>query len=322
MQLKKLTLILILIAVAVGVITYAAIDYIPAAATPVSTVLPKTTEQQPQQLFTFGNTDNSKLKQPIAVAVDGQGKIYVTDAGDSTVKIYRPNGKYEKSFGAKGTGNKNFRYPYGIVVLKNGDIAVADSINSNVRVFSNSGVYKKTILDTKQKIRPGSLSIDSAGNIYISDLLNHQIIVMNSAGKVTRKIKPAVSSLKYPQEVAFGQNAEKLWVADSGNFAVKEVDTKGAVEKIILSSGSPPQAFSLVRGIGVDNLDRLMVADTENGTIHVITRDGQEVFSFNGEGSPAGKLIYPSYILVDKSGKIYITDRGTGQVQVWGYQKK
>jgi len=65
-----------------------------------------------------------------------------------------------------------------------------------------------------------------------------------------------------------------------------------------------------------------MVADTMNGTIHVMTQDGKDVFSFDGEDSPAGSLVYPSFILVDEHGKIYIIDRGFGIIQVWGYEKK
>lgn len=319
MQLKKLALIILLMAVVVGIITYAATDYIPVAATPAATLLPKKVEEKPQFLFSFGNTGNSKLKQPISLAVNDQGKIYITDAGDSNVKIYLPNGKYYRSFGSKGTGNSKFGYPYGIVVLKNGDIAVADSINLNVRVFSNSGKYKKTLIDAKQKIRPGALSVNKDGQIFVSDLLNHQIVVFSSSGKIIRKFKPTVSSLKYPQEVSFSGGGQNLWIADSGNFAVKEIDTKGLVVQTIKGWGSPQQAFSLVRGIGADNLNRLMVADTINGTIHVMTQDGREIFGFGGQ-DVKNSLVYPSFIMVDRSGKIYIADRGAGQIQVWGYR--
>lgn len=320
MQIKKLALIILLMAVVVGILTYATIDYMPVTANPVTTVLPRKVEEKPQFLFSFGNTGNSKLKQPISLAVNDQGKLYVTDAGDSDVKIYLPNGKYYRSFGSKGTGNSEFGYPYGIVVLKNGDIAVADSINLNVRVFSNSGRYKKTIINAKQKIRPGALSVNKDGQIYVSDLLSHQIVVISPSGKIIRKFKPTNSSLKYPQEVVFSRGGQNLWVADSGNFAVKGIDTKGLVVQTIKGWGRPQQAFSLVRGIGVDNLNRLMVADTINGTIHVMTQDGREIFGFGGQDAKNNNLIYPSFILVDWAGKIYITDRGTGQVQVWGYR--
>jgi DNA-binding beta-propeller fold protein YncE len=321
MKLKKPSFSLILVAVVVGAIAYAA-AYIPLTAFPAATILPNKTEQKPQFLFSFGNTGKGKIKQPIALATDKQGKIYVTDAGDSNVKVYSPNGQYIKSFGSKGTGNKQFAYPYGIAVLPNGDLVVADSVNLNVRVFSNNGSYKRTVLDTKQKIRPGSLAINDDGQICISDLLNHQIVVIDSQGKVSRKLKPVNSSLKYPQEVVIGQGTQELWVADSGNFAVKRIDQKGLVTKTIREWGNPRQPFSLVRGIGVDNLNRLMVADTVNGTIRVMTQDGKDVFSFDGKDSPAGAMIYPSFIWVDGYGKIYITDRGTGLVQVWGYQEK
>lgn len=321
MQLKKLFLIIISIAVVVGAITYAA-TYIPLTASPAATILPNKTEQKPQFLLAFGNTGKGKLKQPIALATDKQGKIYVTDAGESNIKIYSPNGEFIKSFGSEGVGKKKFGYPYGIAVLPDGDLVIADSVNLNVRVFSNSGRYKRTIIDAKQETKPGSLAVDNQGQIYISDLMNHQILVINSQGKSIRKLKPALSALKYPQEVVLGQGTQELWVADSGNFAIKRIDKKGLVTKTIKEWGNPAQSFSMVRGIGVDNLNRLMVADTVNGTIRVLTQDGRDVLSFDGQDSPVGPMIYPSYILMDRQGKIYITDRGAGLVQVWGYEEE
>ena len=314
---------MILLTIIIGIFVYATIGYLPVAATPVisASALPKKVEEQPKFLFSLGDNARGKIKQPISVVTGKDGRIFVTDAGDYNVKIYLPNGRFYKSFGKKGPGKTGFGYPYGIDLLKNGDIVVADSVNQNVRVFSESGSYKRTLLDAKQKIRPGALVTDDNGQIYISDLMNHQIVVLSSAGKLVRKIKPTVTALKYPQELMINHATKNLWVADSGNFAVKEINSTGQVTATINKWGSPAQAFTMVRGMAVDNLNRLMVADTLSGTIHVLSSDGKDLFSFDGKGSPAGNLVYPSFIHIDSAGKIYIADRGTGLVQVWGFKK-
>lgn len=321
MQQKKSLFIFIVLALAVGIITYAAASELQSNSDAVS-FFPDNAAQKPQFLNAFGHTGKGRLKQPMALAVDQQKKIYVTDAGTANIKVYSSDGQYIKSVGSKGAGNGEFGYPYGIVVLPNGEIVIADSENLNVRIFSNDGRYVRTILGAAQKTKPGALAVGDKGQIYISDLLNHQIIVMDAKGKLLRKLKPAASSFSYPQEIVLGQGDRELWVADSGNFAVKQIDRKGLVAGTIREWGVPPQPFSLVRGIGLDKQNRLMIADTLNGTIHVMTRDGRVVFSFDGLDSPAGAMIYPSFIYVDASGKIYIADRGAGQVQVWGYDRQ
>ncbi|MHB9095812.1 MAG: NHL repeat-containing protein [Eubacteriales bacterium] len=321
MQLKKLILIILSLAIIFGFGVYSAIDYLPVTATPAAAVLPKKVEEKPQFLFALGDGDKGKLKQPISLATDEKGQIYVTDAGDYSVKVYLPDGKYYRSFGQKGSGHSGFGYPYGIGFLKSGDLVISDSVNSNVRVFSKGGKYKKTLIEAKQKIRPGALVIDQDGQIYISDLMNHQVLVVTPKGKIVRKVKPIFSSLKYPQELVVNPSSHSIWVADSGNFAVKEINSDGLVTSTVRSWGEPPQAFSLVRGMSIDSLNRLVVADTVNGTVHVMSLQGKELFSIDGKGSPAGNFVYPSYIFVDGAGRIYVADRGTGLVQVWGYKK-
>lgn len=318
MQLKKLALIILFLALVVAAVTFVIIDYLPVKAAPLATVLPQKTEEKPQFLFVLGNGSKGKLKQPISVAADDSGRIYVTDAGDGDIKVYQPDGTYYKSFGKKGSGHTGFGYPYGIGVLKNGDLVVCDSINLNVRIFSKDGQYKRTLISPRQRIKPGALAVSGDGRIFVSDLMNQQILEITSAGKIVRKIKPAVSPLKYPQELA-EDSTGNLWVADSGNFAVKKINQTGQVVASISGWGEPAQPFSLVRGMSIDSLNRLMIADTINGTVDVMSLQGKELFSIDGQDSPVGKFVYPSFVFVDRTGKIYITDRGTAMVQVWGY---
>lgn len=321
MQLKRLLITLLALALFLGVVVYKTITYLPAAASPVTTVLPQKTEEQPQFLFALGNGQKDRLKQPVSVVAGDDGRIYVTDAGDRDVKIFLPNGRLDRSFGSQGRGQAVLGYPYGIGLLKNGDIVVSDSLNLDVKVFSGQGKFIKLLLDAKQKIRPGAITIDNQGQIYISDLINHQVVVLDANGKITRKIKPAVAPLKYPQEIVINPVTKNLWVADSGNFAVKEINPQGKIAATISGWGEPPQNFSLVRGMSIDNLGRLIIADTINGTIHVMSPQGRDFFSFNGQGAAAGKFVFPSFVYIDKAGKIYVADRGSGVIQVWGFKK-
>jgi DNA-binding beta-propeller fold protein YncE len=72
------------------------------------------------------------------VAVDANGKIYVTDSPDSTVFTYRPDGTPTSPTITAGLSS-----PYGITVDANGKIYVANAGGNNVTTYSKKGTQLK-----------------------------------------------------------------------------------------------------------------------------------------------------------------------------------
>ncbi|TLM97558.1 MAG: hypothetical protein FDZ75_04260 [Actinobacteria bacterium] len=317
-RLNKLILILLLILIITGATLIGTLEYWPGQAGVALSALPEKETEKPRYLYTVGDKGQGVLIQPSAIAVDDNGKIYITDAGAFNVKIYSSGGRFLKSFGKEGSGRDGFGYPYGIAALKNGDIMVADTINMNVRVFTKDGRYKKTVLDRKSRIKPGAMTGNN-GRIYLADLAGNKIIVLDEQGKILQKIAPATMPLSYPQGMALDKTG-RIWVADSGNFMVKAVSDKGEVQAV-LREGDQGVPFTMVRGVAVDNLGRLAVTDVLARQVRFFSPDGVQLFTLDGAKTPEGAFIYPSMLYIDAGGKIYIADRGTGRVAVWGYRK-
>jgi tripartite motif-containing protein 71 len=88
-----------------------------------------------------GAADNV-LGLPRGIATDDGKRLYVVDAADHTVQIYRiPDAvsgthQYLASFGAEGTGDGSFEYPNGVAADTRARLYITDRENDRVQVWS------------------------------------------------------------------------------------------------------------------------------------------------------------------------------------------
>ena len=69
------------------------------------------------------------------IAVDKQGRVYITDPQQYRVIVYRNDGTELLNFGNYGPEPNNFALPTGIAVDKEGNIYVADTDNHKIMKF-------------------------------------------------------------------------------------------------------------------------------------------------------------------------------------------
>jgi hypothetical protein len=111
--------------------------------------------------------------------------------------------------------------------------------------------------------------------------------------------------LSSPDGVALDANGN-LYVADTGNNAVKEFLAPGYTTMEILGSG-----FSAPAGVAVDAAGNVYVADTGNNAVKEILADGgYTTIQTLGSGFSA-----PNGVAVDASGNVYVADTGNNAVK-------
>jgi len=76
-----------------------------------------------------------QLRNPWGIAVDGNGDVYVTDAGNHRVQKFDREGNFMTQWGGFGNADGQFNFPYGIAVDGRGSIFVVDSSNTRVQQF-------------------------------------------------------------------------------------------------------------------------------------------------------------------------------------------
>jgi len=166
---------------------------------------------QPGLPATFSN--------PIGIAVDSVGNLYISDAGThSILKITTPGattsvvsvlagpGQYGAHGCINGVGSAaEFFFPIGVAVDSNQNVYVADTINNVIREITplgsvstiagacgNTSGHADGDGPTASFFSPSGVAVDTAGNIYVTDTNNDTIRRIssspNGAGEVVTTI--------------------------------------------------------------------------------------------------------------------------------------
>ena len=100
-----------------------------------------------------GPGTSARFDQPWGIAMDAQANLYVTDAGNSTIRRITPDGAVSTIAGSAGVIGKNdgtgpaaqFNYPTGIAVDSAGNVYVADTGNNLIRKITPAGVVQTVV---------------------------------------------------------------------------------------------------------------------------------------------------------------------------------
>jgi hypothetical protein len=80
-----------------------------------------------------------KLFQPINIALDQQGRLYVSDIGADRVQVYDADGNYLRTIGQKGDNFGEFTRPKGVAVDRENRTYVVESAGQMVQMFDDKG---------------------------------------------------------------------------------------------------------------------------------------------------------------------------------------
>jgi uncharacterized protein (TIGR03437 family) len=159
---------------------------------------------------------NASLKNPVAVAVDSSGNLYIADSGNHVIR--KITGTTITTVAGNGTpgfsGDNGIAFPLaqlnnpkGVVVDPSGNIFIADTGNSRIRMVSPAGVITTIAGNggfayagdggaalSAQLNFPAGITLDASGNIYVADTSNNVIRILkpSSAGGGTQL--PVVSA--------------------------------------------------------------------------------------------------------------------------------
>ncbi len=164
------------------------------------------------------------LNKPLALAFF-EGRLYVTDIGDHTVKIFTHGGRLLRRIGRSGSKDGKLSFPNGIFVDKSGTIFVADSNNGRVQVFSSDGKFERQFKGSlnKKLSLPRGIAIDKKNRVHVVDALGHKVFVFSRTGNLLftyGEEGPPREQLSFPNGIAIDNSDRRIYVTDRGNNSV------------------------------------------------------------------------------------------------------
>jgi Bacterial surface protein, Ig-like domain/HYR domain/NHL repeat len=221
-----------------------------------------------------GPATTACLNQPIGVAVDGAGNLYITEIGNNRVrKVAAGTGVITT---IAGNGSLNFcgdgglataaclAQPSGVAVDGSGNLFIAEFGNRRVRkVTASTGVISTVAGNGSASFcgdgglavnaclnLPNGIAVDVAGNLFIADQLNNRIRrVEASTGVITTVAGNGSASfcgdgglavnacLNSPRRVAV-EGTGNLFIADGNNFRVRMVANSTGVITTVVGNGT------------------------------------------------------------------------------------
>jgi sugar lactone lactonase YvrE len=243
-----------------------------------------------------GTGSAARFSNPIGVAVDRAGNVYVGDNLNHTIRKITPAGVVTTLAGSAGqTGS-------------------ADGTGSAAR-FSY----------------PNGVAVDSATNVYVADTGNFTIRKITPDGTVTTLTGASAAGLSYPAGVAV-DSATNVYVADTGNQTIRKITPGGAVTTLAGGSGQAGSAdgsgsaaqFWGPKDVAVDSAGNVYVADYFNHIIRKITPSGAvttlagsagQSGGVDGAGSTA-RFNLPFSLAVNSAGTLYVADSGNNRITI------
>jgi sugar lactone lactonase YvrE len=257
-----------------------------------------------------GPATAAEIADPVDVAVDGSGNIYIADKSNNRIRKVDVAGNISTVAGIATSGfsgdngpatNAQLATPRGVAADSHGNIYISDQGNNRIRKVDNTGIITTIagnavtgyngdgIAATDAQLKgPYGIAVDGTGNIYLCDVDNERIRKIDNSGIITTVAGTGTGGYNGDGIAATAaQLSEPIGVAVDGSGNVFIADGWNA----------------RIRAVG------------NTGLIYTIAGNGTAGFSGDGGAAVFAQLNDPYGVAVDGSGNVYIADYTNNRIR-------
>lgn len=187
-------------------------------------------------------------------------------------------------------------------------------------MYFNTGEPLRPILPvySKNDRRPelSAIAFDKQGRIYVADKANHRIQKFSFDGNFLCFIGSS-EDLHRPMGIVATMAGDVI-VSEFDRHCLKVFSREGLVHsRTIGAMGIGIGKFVHPRGLALDRQENIVIADSHNHRVHVVSSDGEYVGAFGTIGGDPGCLDTPYDVAVDACGNVIVADTKNHRIQTF-----
>ncbi|HEY6768832.1 MAG TPA: Ig-like domain repeat protein [Candidatus Sulfotelmatobacter sp.] len=248
-------------------------------------------------------TGSVTLSDPVGIALDSLGNLYIADPGNNQIVEVSAAGVV--SVLAFPGLSPVLSAPQAVAVDGSGNVFVTDS--NNARIVELSGGVASVVATGGLLNYPDGLAFDAAGNLYIADANNNDIVKVPAGGSAASLVITGLgTALNQPGGLAVDV-AGNLYIADGGNSRIVKVAPGGAGTVLSITGG-----LTLLHAlaVAVEASGNVYIADTFDNRVVEVSPLGVPLVLSTG----SDPLTQPRGIAVGVSGAVYIANGSPAQI--------
>jgi sugar lactone lactonase YvrE len=262
-----------------------------------------------------GPASRALLNNPVGLAVDASGSLFIADANNSSVRKVDSTGTISTVAGSgvegfSGDGGPatqaKLSWPLDVSLDAAGGLLIADNgFNNRVRRVDSTGRISTIAgngtmglaadggpANRAELSQVNDVAVDGVGNVYIADAQSNAVRMVNkSTGAIATIVGGTDGPLSFPSGVVL--NGSDLFIADSWHHRVLKRSASGTITTVAGNgqagySGDGGAAASarlnVPMGLSVDTQGNLYIADSLNNVIRRVSPTGT-ISTFAGTGA-------------------------------------
>lgn len=227
----------------------------------------------------------------------------------------RESSSMETMFGEEATWSLG--KPHGIAVDDRENIYVSDTLRRTVSIIN---LKKGTIDQINHPFgwnTPLGIAVDNKNRLLaVADAGKGVVYIFNvDSEALIGQTKKDI--LRSPVGVAFDPERNLLYVTDTKKQGIFEFKNSGDFIKQFAETGGDPGQVYFPSGIAVDKEGNVLVVDTMNFRVQILSPEGKSIKVIGQHGDSPGSVARPKGVAISDDGFIFITDAAFGNFQIF-----